>query len=136
MWFALPSRAEDQLDALLNALLRQSALHAIADLWDMFQRMMSPSPIRPQGGGRRRGPGPRQSRDLSDSAVWGLRLRSVTTCIETPVERRSETDTPACSSTMPEPCGGADDRLILAAIVFVATADCPWQQFPPISAMK
>lgn len=49
-------------------------------LWELFQRVLPPSPIRPQGGGRRR----------------------------------------------------ADDRLILAAIVFVATTGCTWRQLSPI----
>ncbi|MGV9600738.1 IS5 family transposase [Streptosporangium sandarakinum] len=48
--------------------------------WELFQRVVPPSPTRPQGGGRRR----------------------------------------------------VDDRLILAAIVFVATSGCTWRQLPPV----
>lgn len=50
------------------------------ELWELFQRVVPPSPTRPQGGGRRR----------------------------------------------------VDDRLILAAIVFVATSGCTWRQLPPV----
>lgn len=50
------------------------------ELWELFLRVVPPSPTRPQGGGRRR----------------------------------------------------ADDRLILAAIVFVATTGCTWRQLPPV----
>nr|WP_246342736.1 IS5 family transposase [Actinomadura verrucosospora] len=50
------------------------------ELWELFQRVTPPAPVRPQGGGRRR----------------------------------------------------ADDRNVLAAIVFVATTGCTWRQLPPI----
>lgn len=50
------------------------------ELWELFRRVMPPSPTRPQGGGRRR----------------------------------------------------ANDRLVLAAIVFVATSGCTWRQLLPI----
>ncbi|MCC2281010.1 IS5 family transposase [Streptomyces sp. ET3-23] len=48
-------------------------------LWELFQRVVPPAPVRPQGGGRRR----------------------------------------------------HGDREVLAAIVFVATSGCTWQQLPP-----
>ncbi len=48
-------------------------------LWELFQRVVPPAPVRPQGGGRRR----------------------------------------------------HGDRELLAAIVFVATSGCTWQQLPP-----
>ncbi|MGP3954047.1 IS5 family transposase [Streptomyces sp. 7N604] len=49
------------------------------ELWELFQRVVPPAPVRPQGGGRRR----------------------------------------------------HGDREVLAAIVFVATSGCTWQQLPP-----
>jgi transposase len=48
-------------------------------LWELFQRVVPPAPVRPQGGGRRR----------------------------------------------------RGDREVLAAIVFVATSGCTWNQLPP-----
>ncbi|SCZ11761.1 Transposase DDE domain-containing protein [Streptomyces sp. 136MFCol5.1] len=49
-------------------------------LWELFQRVVPPAPVRPQGGGRRR----------------------------------------------------HGDREVLAAILFVATTGCAWQQLPPV----
>src|ERR1700754_1408014 len=49
------------------------------DLWRLFQRVVPPAPVRPQGGGHRR----------------------------------------------------RGDREVLAAIVFVATSGCTWNQLPP-----
>lgn len=49
-------------------------------LWELFQRVVPPAPVRPQGGGRRR----------------------------------------------------HGDREVLAAILFVATTGCTWQQLPPV----
>jgi transposase len=49
------------------------------DLWALFQRVVPPAPVRPQGGGHRR----------------------------------------------------RGDREVLAAIIFVATSGCTWNQLPP-----
>ncbi|MGV9556657.1 IS5 family transposase [Streptomyces sp. NPDC003522] len=52
---------------------------ALEDLWTLFQRVVPPAPVRPQGGGHRR----------------------------------------------------RGDREVLAAIIFVATSGCTWNQLPP-----
>ena len=76
------------LDAIsVGVILRQSGAMTAAlvermapeDLWTLFQRVVPPAPVRPQGGGHRR----------------------------------------------------RGDREVLAAIIFVATSGCTWNQLPP-----
>lgn len=71
----------------VGVILRQSGVMTAAlvermaseDLWTLFQRVVPPAPVRPQGGGHRR----------------------------------------------------RGDREVLAAIIFVATSGCTWNQLPP-----